>query len=334
MTAVYYRPIAQTDRCRPRGALPIAGGWSWFSHLERIERGGAKEVVPAAEVPEEMLERISGKRAPICGLEMDAPRIMGILNATPDSFSDGGLHNTFDGAVARANEMVGQGAEIFDIGGESTRPGADFVDIPEEISRTTPVIEALKASDFELPMSIDTRKSDVAESALGAGARLFNDVTALTYDPRSLDVAAMSGATVCLMHAAGDPKTMQDNPTYDDVLLDVYDYLSERVAVCEAAGIDRSRLIIDAGIGFGKTIDHNLELLRGMSLFHGIGCPILLGVSRKRFIGVIGNAQEAAERAPGSIALALEGLRQGVQILRVHDIAETKQALSLWKAVF
>ena len=332
MARSYYRPIAQTDRCRPAGALPLACGWSWFTHLERLERKCAPEVVPAADVPEAVLQLLAAPRTPVCGLAMDAPRIMGVLNTAPDSFSDGGLHNSFEAAVARGFDMAAEGAEIFDIGGESTRPGADIVDSAEEISRTVPVIKALRDKGFDLPVSIDTRKAEVAKAAIAAGAVMFNDITALSYDAKSLGVAAACGTTLCLMHASGDPKTMQDDPHYDDVLLDVFDYLSERIALCEAAGIPRSRVVIDPGIGFGKTLEHNLTLIRGLSLLHGLGCPVMLGVSRKSFIGVIGNAQDAADRAPGSIAIGLEGLRQGVQILRVHDIWETKQAIALWQA--
>nr|WP_325250653.1 dihydropteroate synthase [Amylibacter sp.] len=329
--ASYYRPIVQTDRHRPNGALTLAGGWSWFTHVEKLSRGAPPEVIPAALVPEAELRNFVAPRGLICGLAMDKPRIMGILNTTPDSFSDGGLHSGFDSAVARGFDMAAKGADIFDIGGESTRPGAAFVPVEDEIARTVPVITALRAGGFDLPISIDTRKSEVAEAALAAGASMFNDVTAFCYDPKSADVAASHNVSVCLMHAQGDPKTMQDDPRYDDVLLDVYDHLAERVAYAENHGIARGQIVVDVGIGFGKTIEHNLALIRGMSLFHGLGCVILLGVSRKGFIGVIGNAPEAAERGAGSIALGLEALRQGVQILRVHDIQDTKQAISLWQ---
>jgi len=332
MTQIYYRPIVQIDRCRPNGALKLAGGWSWFTHLERLERGRENEVVPAIEAPADLLENLTRARAPVCGLMMDQPRIMGILNTTPDSFSDGGKHNSFDGAVIRGLAMVESGADILDIGGESTRPGADFVSVDIEIERTTPVITALRKAGVTAPISIDTRKAVVAQAAIAAGAGLFNDVTALRYDTNSAVVACNSGAAVCLMHSIADPKTMQEKAKYSDVLLDVYDHLAERIAFAQAAGIANDKIVIDPGIGFGKTTEHCLELMRGLSLFHSLGCPILLGVSRKRFIGVIANAQNAAERGPGSVALGLEGLRQGVQILRVHDIDMTKQAVSLWQA--
>ena len=330
--ASYYRPIVQTDRHRPDGALTLAGGWTWFTHVEKLSRGAPPEVIPAALVPEAELRNFVTRRGLICGLGMETPRIMGILNTTPDSFSDGGVHSGFDTAVARGFDMAAKGVDIFDIGGESTRPGAAFVPVEDEIARTVPVIAALRAGGFDLPISIDTRKSEVAEAALSAGASMFNDVTAFCYDPKSADVAARHNVSVCLMHAQGDPKTMQDEPRYDDVLLDVYDHLAERVAYAENHGIARGQIVVDVGIGFGKTIAHNLALIRGMSLFHGLGCVILLGVSRKGFIGVIGNAPEAAERGAGSIALGLEALRQGVQILRVHDIQDTKQAIALWQA--
>jgi dihydropteroate synthase len=258
---------------------------------------------------------------------------MGVLNVTPDSFSDGGEHNTPDRAVERAATMVKEGAQIIDIGGESTRPGADLVEIEQELDRTIPIIGALCESGVRAAVSIDTRKAAVAKAALAAGAQMFNDVSAFSFDPDSLPLAVAEQPFVCLMHAQGAPKTMQDNPEYRDVTLDVYDYLKERVQTCVDAGLARDRIVIDPGIGFGKTTEHNLQLLRDLSIFHGLGCPILLGVSRKRFIGVIGSAQEPAQRAPGSIAVALEGLRQGVQITRVHDVWQTKQAFALWQAM-
>ncbi|NOX73852.1 MAG: dihydropteroate synthase [Alphaproteobacteria bacterium] len=326
----YFRPIAQTDRARPGDARALAGGASWFSHVEVLVRGQGARVVPVADIPTDVATRISAPRAPICGFSLERPRLMGVLNVTPDSFSDGGQFERPEAALAQAHAMVAAGADILDIGGESTRPGADFVPAPQEITRTAPVIAAL--ADVGAPISIDTRKAGVAAAAMRAGAGLINDVSAFEYDPKMLEVARSSGAVVCLMHASGDPKTMQDKPAYDDVLLDVYDYLERRVAYCEARGISRTRIMVDPGIGFGKTQAHNLALIRGLSLFHGLGCAILLGVSRKRFIGVIGDAPIAAERAPGSLALGLEGLRQGVQMLRVHDIRETRQAVSLWRA--
>lgn len=330
--SVYYRPIAQIDPCRPADALPIAGGWSWFNRVERIERGKASELLTLDEVPADVLNRISGPRAPVAGLELNQPKIMGILNVTPDSFSDGGKFLERTNGVPHALQMVSDGADILDIGGESTRPGAQEVEIEEEIARTAPVIEAIRKSS-DMPVSIDTRKSVVATAAINAGATIVNDVSGFEFDPRLSEVVALSGLPVCLMHSQGDPETMQKDPRYDDVLLDVYDFLQGKVDEAVADGIPRDRIIVDPGIGFGKTLVHNIRLLRGISLFHALGCSILLGVSRKRFIGTLGNAPEADQRVSGSVAVAMAAVSQGVQILRVHDVAETRQALSLHMAV-
>jgi len=329
---VYYRPMPSLEPFRPAGALPLAGGRVWFHTAERIERGRLSECVPATEIPETVLAALTRPRTPLLGLALDTPRLMGIVNVTPDSFSDGGQFDTTDTALARALALRAAGADILDIGGESTRPGADTVPDAIEIARIAPVIAGL-ARETDTPVSIDTRKSAVAEAALSAGARIVNDVSALTYDPGLAGVVASSRTPICLMHAKGEPKTMADDPRYEDVLLDVYDALAARIAAATAAGIDPKNILIDPGIGFGKTLGHNLVLLRNLSLFHSLGCPILLGVSRKRFIGVIGNAPNPADRLAGSLAMALAALAQGVQILRVHDIVETKQALRLHLAV-
>ena len=328
---IYYRPIAMQDAVRPPEALRLAGGWCWFSQVQRLTRDAGSELVSVAEVPQDSLAHLIAPRGNIAGLSMDIPRLMGILNVTPDSFSDGGSFLDHDDALRQALRMVENGADILDIGGESTRPGAEYVSPEIEISRTTPVISSI-ANRLETPISIDTRKAEVATSAQTAGAKMLNDVSACSFDPDM--VLAAQNTPICLMHAQGDPKTMQENPSYDNVLLDVYDYLSSRVAHCVASGVKRSQIVIDPGIGFGKTPEHNLKLIQGLSLFHGLGCPVLLGASRKRFIGTIGAAPEVQDRAPGSIAIALAGISQGVQITRVHDIAETKQALRLWQAVY
>ncbi len=331
----YYRPIAMIDTVRPDGALPLAGGWCWFDRAEVLTREGSKGLVAAADLPEPVRARLTAPRAPIAGLTLDRPRIMGILNVTPDSFSDGGRFLSPEAALDHAREMASSGADILDIGGESTRPGSADVIQGEEIKRTAPVIAALTDAGFDLPVSIDTRKSEVARVALDAGAKIVNDVAALGYDPELMALVAARGVPVCLMHAQGMPATMQLDPRYDDVLLDVYDFLADRVAAAEAAGIPRDRIAVDPGIGFGKTVAHNLTLIRGLSLFHGLGTAVLLGASRKRFIGTIGGgaAGDHAElRGPGTIAVTLAGVAQGVQIHRVHDIVETNQALRLWQA--
>lgn len=326
----YYKPLLQITGPRPKDAFAL--GWCWFDRVAVLRRGATPEIVNAADFPAAQLGRLTAKRAAFAGLEMDAPRIMGILNVTPDSFSDGGDFQDAGAAVTHAKAMIAAGADMIDIGGESTRPGAVTVGNADEITRTAPVIAAIRAQS-DVPISIDTRKADVAEAALAAGATCVNDVAAMTYDPAMAAVTAKAGAPICLMHASGDPATMQNNPTYDDVLLDVYDFLAARIAAAEAAGIARDLIAVDPGIGFGKTLEHNLTLLRGLSLFHGLGCPILLGASRKRFIGTIGNASETKDRMAGSVAVALHGIAAGVQILRVHDTFETRQALSLQMAM-
>lgn len=328
---VYYRPLVQIGPARPEDAVRIAGGWGWATHAERIERSAPSRIIAVDQLPDLVTANITAPRPALVGLALDRPRLMGILNTTPDSFSDGGRFYAPDAAIAHARAMVAHGADILDIGGESTRPGADTVPADREIARTVPVIEAI-AGQIDTPISIDTRKAAVARAALGAGARIVNDVSALTYDPDLGATVAEAGVPICLMHALGDPKTMQDAPRYDDVLLDVYDSLAARVRAAEAVGISRDRIVIDPGIGFGKTLQHNLTLLRGLSLFHTLGCPILLGASRKRFIGTLSGTETADQRMPGSVAVALAGIAQGVQITRVHDIAETKQALTLWQA--
>ncbi|WP_037253331.1 dihydropteroate synthase [Roseobacter sp. SK209-2-6] len=329
---MYYRPLVRHGETRPEGALPLVGGALWFSEVELLQREAPPRIVPVGLVPEEIRHRLMARRAAIAGLDMTRPQIMGILNVTPDSFSDGGCHNEHEAAVAAAQRMATEGASIIDIGGESTRPGAKFVPEDEEIERTAPVIAAIRAAS-SVPVSIDTRKAPVAMEALDAGAQLINDVSGFTFDAALAPLAAQAGAPVCVMHSQGDPETMQEDPRYGNVLLDVYDFLEAQIDRLEATGVPRDRIVVDPGIGFGKTEAHNLALLKGLSLFHALGCPILLGVSRKRFIGEIGQEPQADKRAPGSIAVALAGVAKGVQILRVHDVAETAQALRLWQAI-
>ncbi len=329
--ATYYRPIARYDHARPDGALSLAGGPLWFDTVEQMDRGAPPSLVPARSAPADVLDRLTTPRAPVAGLDLSTPRLMGILNVTPDSFSDGGLHFEPTSALAHTRDMIGAGAAIIDVGGESTRPGASEIPVDEEIRRTAPVIAAIRA-ETDIPISIDTRKAPVARAAHEAGANLINDVAGFTFDPDLAPFAATAGLPVCVMHAQGTPDIMQVDPRYDNVAFDVYDYLSDRVAALTALGIPRDQIVVDPGIGFGKTLDHNLTLLQNLSLFHGLGCPILLGASRKRFIGTIGGAEAARHRAPGSIAVAIAGVAQGVQMLRVHDVRETSEALRLWQA--
>ncbi|TRW98340.1 dihydropteroate synthase [Paracoccus sp. M683] len=318
--AAYYRPVPSPLT----GRWQLAGGWTRFSQFELLARGRPPRIVDTA--PDEVMHALTAPRAPVLGLSMDQPRLMGIVNATPDSFSDGGAYQPLN----QARALLDQGAEILDIGGESTRPGAAELSQAEEIARILPVISAMAA---QAPISADTRKAGVARAALSAGAGMINDVSGFDFDPDLPPLVAKAGVPVCLMHAQGLPETMQDDPRYGDVLLDVYDALAARVDRAVAAGIARDRIVIDPGIGFGKTSAHNLAILRRISLFHGLGCPVLLGVSRKRFIGTIGGAEIAADRGPGTLALTIEAVAQGIQIHRVHDAAMIRQGLRMWGAL-
>lgn len=322
----YYRPVV-TDQ-----GEQLAGGWSRFASVEVMERGQNSQRVPLSEVPVQVMDRLTAPRADLMGLSMAAPQVMGIINATPDSFSDGGDHFDPSDAVARAIEMAAHGSTIIDIGGESTRPGAEEVPVAEELRRVAGVVQAVRERS-NVALSIDTRKAGVAGGVGDPAPWMVNDVSAFRFDPDLADMIANAGVPVCLMHSIGTPETMQANAAYDDVLLDVYDHLEERITLAESYGIQRDKIIVDPGIGFGKTLDHNLVLLRGISLFHALGCPILLGASRKRFIGTIGKADAAKDRLGGSISVALHGVRQGVQILRVHDTFATKQAIDLHMAI-
>ena len=328
----YLRPLVQHGDMRPDGAVPLAGGALWFTHCERLGRDAAPAVVAVDAVAPHLLDRLTAPRADFAGLRLDQPQLMGILNVTPDSFSDGGRHDGADNACRNALDMVRDGASIIDVGGESTRPGAAPVDPTTEMERAVPVIAQLRR-ETDVALSIDTRKAVVAAAALKAGADIVNDVSGFTYDPALAGVCATSQVPVCVMHSKGVPATMQNDPVYENVLLDVYDSLETRVSALEQAGIARARIMVDPGIGFAKTAAHNLTILQNISLFHGLGCAILLGASRKRFIGTIGGEPRATARAPGSVAVALAALAQGVQVVRIHDVAETAQAVRLWRAV-
>ncbi len=260
-------------------------------------------------------------------------RIMGVVNATPDSFSDGGTFLDARDAIAHGLKLAADGAAILDIGGESTRPGAEDVPLEIELVRTIPVIEGLRKKGCDAAISIDTRKPDVARAAMASGASIWNDVTALSFAPDSLETAAALSCDIVLMHAQGDPKTMQKDPCYDDVVEEVYAYLAGRMEACVKAGVSEDRLIVDPGIGFGKTLKHNLTLLSHLDRFGALGRPVLLGASRKRFISALDRDGPAKERLGGSLAAALSGYARGASILRVHDVAETRQALSIYSAI-
>ena len=335
MSDSYLRPIPLTDPALAQRGLRLAGGWVRFTHLERLARGRAPEIVAALDLPEAVLEPFLVPRAPFAGLTLDRPRLMGIVNVTPDSFSDGGRHAGVGAAVAGAEAMLAAGADLIDIGGESTRPGAVEVAEAEETARVLPVIERLRAGGVAAPISLDTRKAGVAEAGLAAGATVINDVSGLRHDAALAGVVARGGADLIVMHSIGTPETMQGLAAgaYGDVLLDVYDGLADCVERAEAAGVPRARIMIDPGIGFGKTLEQNVAILQRLSLFHGLGCGVLLGASRKGMIGTIAGEAVAARRAPGSAAIGLWGVAQGMQMLRVHDIGDHQQALALWQAL-
>ncbi|HEU0071966.1 MAG TPA: dihydropteroate synthase [Alphaproteobacteria bacterium] len=284
----------------------------------------------------EALDRLTGRRIAFAGIANKRPLLMGVVNVTPDSFSDGGKHASAAAAIAHGKALIAEGADILDIGGESTRPGSDPVDEAEELRRVIPVIEGLAGQGAVL--SIDTSKAAVMAAAVKAGATIINDVRALEAAPKALETAAASGAWIVLMHCQGEPKTMQAAPHYDHAALDVFDYIAARIEACEAAGIARAKIAIDPGIGFGKTLEHNLKLLRGLALYQSLGVPLLLGVSRKSFIGRMVAEDDPGKkdpnaRLPGSLATALAGLDAGADMLRVHDVAETAQAVSVWRAM-
>lgn len=319
-------------------ALPRAAGRVAFAFARLIENGNER-VVPAAEIPSDWraeLERLTRPHAPWAGLAMDrpaimGPAIMGIVNVTPDSFSDGGARADPARAIAAGMAMAAAGADIIDVGGESTRPGAAAVSAEQEQARILPVVRALAAAGHRV--SVDTRNAATMAAALDAGAAIINDISALTHDPLALALVAARGVPVVLMHMRGEPATMQSHATYTNVAVDVAAELFARVERAVAGGIPRHRIAIDPGIGFAKTADHNLALLRRLSLLLNIGCPILAGLSRKSFIGKISGVAEPSLRFPGSIAAGLHAVSHGATLVRVHDVAETAQALRVWTAL-
>ena len=344
---VYLRPCgllwgdaaAQAVAGRKAGAL--AAGHTAFSLVELITRNGSAistEIVTYKAIAastdqllQDHLERICRPRPPFAGLDFASPVIMGVINTTPDSFSDGGRFTGADQAIAHGRALAAAGAGILDVGGESTRPGAKKVPVKEELQRTTPVVAALAADG--LIVSIDTRKSQVMRQAISAGAKIINDVTALTFDPAAMATARGLKSPVILMHSKGDPETMQNDPVYDNVVLDVYDSLNDKLAACVHGGIDEALLMIDPGIGFGKTFRHNLAILHNLSLFHALGAVLVTGVSRKAFIGALTGRKTAGDRMAGSLGAGLNAVMQAAQVLRVHDVDETHQALAVWNAI-
>jgi dihydropteroate synthase len=342
--ALHLRPIQFVDSPigLPDGAVVrLAGGMQWFAAYQVIE-GDARRTLSISEFAATLGandERAAALHAAIVRprppltlgeriLRFDQPLVAGILNVTPDSFSDGG---TQADPVAAGVAMAAAGAALIDVGGESTRPGAQLVWEGDEVKRIEPVVRGLAAAGTLV--SIDTRKALVMEAALAAGAGIVNDVAALLWDDRALEVVAKAGCPVILMHSPDPAKGPHGDGKYRDVLTDVYDWLAARIAAAVAGGVDRARIIVDPGIGFGKSLADNLALLNGLAMFHGLDCPIMLGASRKRMIGALSNEAAADQRLGGSIALALKGAEAGVQLHRVHDVVETVQALKIWRGL-
>ena len=341
----YLRPIQFVDTPvgRDGEVKRLAGGLTWFSAYELIAikdgRRVLQQAVPVGELPEALAglaARITAPRAALTlgerVVRMDQPQVMGILNVTPDSFSDGDVfYGDPEGAAGHGVDMSAAGAAIIDVGGESTRPGAEPLWEGDEINRVVPVIERLARSGAAV--SIDTRKAPVMEAALAAGAHIVNDVAALLWDPRAIEAVVKAGCPVMLMHSPDPANGPHGGDGYRDVLIEVYDWLEARVDAVVAAGVDRAKIMVDPGIGFGKSLADNLALLNGLALFHGIGCPLVLGVSRKRMIGALSNEAPAEARLGGSVALAVKGAELGVQLIRVHDVFETVQALRVWRGL-
>lgn len=330
------------EMCEAGWAFAMAGGPLAFTHArwrgdllgaETLRRRAMHEDVDGDGALTEALETLTRPRDAFAGLALSGaraqPRLMGVCNVTPDSFSDGGAHADPAAAIAFARELAAAGAEIIDVGGESTRPGAEPVSQDEECARVIPVVEGLAADG--LVVSIDTRHAEVMRAAIDAGARIVNDVAALT-EPGALEAVAGSQASVILMHMQGTPRDMQSDPQYRDVVSDVFGWLGERVEACLEAGIALDRVAVDPGFGFGKTIDHNAVLLARVGVFQGLGCPVAVGLSRKSFIGAWTDEDDPARRVTGSVAAALAAVGQGAQIVRVHDVAETRAALDVWRA--
>lgn len=323
----------------PSGEHGLAGGWARFTDMDVVQRHadggysicrmGLDDLLQAADdrnLASAVMDRLLAPRDPFAGLSMTAPRLMGILNVTPDSFSDGGRHNAPARAIAAARAMQDAGAAIIDIGGESTRPGAAPVTRNQELARVLPVLAGLRDSGAVL--SIDTRHAEVMRRAVAGGAGIINDVGALRGDG-AVDAAAAAGVPVVMMHMQGTPETMQADPQYGFAPVEILEFLEARIQATEAAGIPRALMAIDPGYGFGKTITHNLQLINWTAMLHMLGVPILIGASRKSSIAKISAGEDADQRLPGSLALAMAALRQGAQMLRVHDVGETMQAVKV-----
>ena len=334
-------------------AYKLAGGPLSFSHAEMMARdidGNIDSEISRVEDLKDnfrnfctnnkanvttCLEHFIESRDSFAGFSLSGldykPRILGVLNITPDSFYDGGLYETTEAAISHARALHSAGADIIDVGGESTRPGSKEVSLDEELSRVMPVVKAL--SEDGIVVSVDTRHSEVMRQVIDAGAKVINDVSALIHDTESLSVVANNDVDVILMHMRGLPETMQNEPIYKNVVLDVYDMLYDRINHCVEAGIERKRICVDPGVGFGKSVKHNVELISSLSFFQGLGCGVAIGVSRKSFIDSVSETEGSDRRLVGSLTALIAALNQGVNILRVHDVSETLQALNTWHKI-
>ncbi len=351
---IYLRPTGfiESPQQHEGASARLAGGMLWFTQIEVIDKTGPSTTRHLVYVRawETFVKALSADKQARCNLlygrmtspraslqmgeriiRLDQPQVMGIINMTPDSFSDGGKNNDVEAAATAAVAMASAGAAIIDIGGESTRPGAPLVWEGDEIKRVEPLIQRLASSGTAV--SIDTRKAAVMEVAVAAGAGMINDVSALLFDDRAVDVARAAAVPVVLMHAPSQSSDPHKGGDYGDVVTDVFDWLEERVDAVEAAGIPRDKILVDPGIGFGKSLAENLSIINNLSVYHAIGCPLLFGASRKRMIGALANEAPAEARLGGSVFLAMKAIEQGAHIIRVHDAAETVQAIQVWRGL-
>jgi dihydropteroate synthase len=351
VTGIYLRPtgFVESPQRHDGATARLAGTMLWFSQIELVDKDAGRRLIDVREwdafvatLPNDKKDRVTQLYARLTAprpalqmgqrtIRLDQPQVMGIINMTPDSFSDGGKNADIDAAADAAFAMTSAGAAIIDIGGESTRPGAPVVWEGDEIARVEPLVKRLSASGTAL--SIDTRKAAVMEAAVAAGATMINDVSALLYDDRGFEVAKALDVPVVLMHAPSQGSDPHKGGDYEDVVLDVFDWLEARVDAVEAAGISRDKILVDPGIGFGKSLAENLAIINNLSIYHGLGCPILFGASRKRMIGALSNEATVEQRLGGSIFLAMKAVEQGAQIIRVHDAAESVQAIQVWRGL-
>jgi len=351
---LYLRPTGfiESPQHHEGASMRLAGGMLWFTQIEVIDKTGATATrqlvgvrewdgfVAALSADKQarcnlLSARLTGPRAALQmgerTIRLDQPQVMGIINMTPDSFSDGGKNADIEAAASAAIAMSSAGAAIIDVGGESTRPGAPLVWEGDEIKRVEPLIQRLASAGTAV--SIDTRKAAVMETAVTAGAGMINDVSALLYDDRAVEVAKAKGVPVVLMHAPSQSSDPHKGGDYGDVVTDVFDWLEARVDAVEAAGIPREEILVDPGIGFGKSLAENLSIINNLSIYHGLGCAILFGASRKRMIGALSNEAPVEARLGGSVFLAMKAIEQGAHVVRVHDVPETVQAVQVWRGL-